>query len=536
MMKALLFLLLLAAPQADAVLDSIQKEGQDHNQVMEHLDHLTNRIGPRLTGSTNLTRACEWAKGQFEAWGLQARLEEWGTFAVGFDRGPWSARMIEPEEKELTIGFNSWSAGTAGPVTGPAVLAPATEEELKEAKDRLRGAWVITSGRGPEKYQAAFDEAGVAGIIRSAPGELILTGGSPRIDWEKLPKRVTVTMLASQHKNIVQLLKDGKKVTLTLELRNTFVQGPIHLYNVIADLPGTEKPDELVIFGGHIDSWDGATGATDNGTGVATTLEAARLLAKAGAKPKRTIRFMLWSGEEQGLLGSRAWIKAHSDVLPKISAVIVHDGGTNYVSGILATEAIYPIFEKALAPLTGLGGELKFQIKKVKGLPRGIGSDHDSFLAQGVPGFFWSQQKTATAGQNYNHEHHTQHDTYSAAVPEFQKHTSTVVAIAAWQLANLDGLLPRENLTAAPSAPGAGGPRRLLGVQTDEDLVIEAVSGGSAAEKAGLKEGDRIVSLAGKPVSDLEKLREVIRSAPRETTVVVRRNGKDVEFPVAFSE
>jgi len=537
-MKAMLLLLLLVTPQNDPVLETILREEKDHSQVMEILDHLTNTIGPRLTSSTNLTRACEWAKGQFESWGLKARLEEWGTFPVGFDRGPWSAKMTEPEVKDLTIGFNAWTAGTDGPVTGPAVLAPATDDELKESRDRLKGAWVISTGRGPEKYQVAYEEAGIAGVVRSASGELILTGGSSRVDWEKLPKRVTVTLIASQHKAIVEHLKASRRVSLTIDLKNTFIQGPVKLYNVIAEIPGTEKPDEFVVFGGHLDSWDGATGATDNGTGVSTTLEAARLLAKAGAKPRRTIRFMLWSGEEQGLLGSRAWIKAHPKELASISAVIVHDGGTNYVSGILATEAIYPVFEKALAPLLALEGDLKFQIKKVKGLPRGIGSDHDSFLAQGVPGFFWTQQRTATKGQNYNHEHHTQHDTFLAAVPEFQRHTSVVVAVAAWQIANLDGLLPRENLTATPPAPGGagGGARRLLGVQTDEDLVIEAVSGGSAAEKAGLKEGDKILKLAGKDVPDLEKLREEIRTAPKETKVVVRRAGKELELPVIFSE
>src|SRR5439155_2352682 len=136
--------------------------------------------------------------------------------------------------------------------------------------------------------------------------------------------RVSIRMVASQHKAIDDHLKAAKKVSLTIEINNKFVQGPIKLYNVIADLPGSEKPDEYVVFGGHIDSWDGATGATDNGTGVATTMEAARLLAKAGAKAKRTIRFMLFSGEEQGLLGSRAYVKAHPDEMKKISAVFVH--------------------------------------------------------------------------------------------------------------------------------------------------------------------------------------------------------------------
>ena len=136
-------------------------------------------------------------------------------------------------------------------------------------------------------------------------------------------------------------------------------------------------------------------------------------------------------------------------------------------------------------------------------------------------------------GQNYNHEHHTQHDVYTAAVPEFQQHTSIVVAIAAWRIANLDDLLPREGLTTIPTAQGGGG-SRLLGVQTDDEMVIEVITGGSAAEKAGLKAGDKILKLSGKDLADIEKLREAIRSSPKETEVLVRRDGKELELPVTF--
>ncbi len=525
-----LLLLLLFVPRSDPVVEAVLREAREGSRVMEHLDHLTNRIGPRLTSSTRLTQACEWTRSEFEKWGLKARLEEWGTFPVGFDRGPWSARMTEPEELELSVGTNAWMPGTDGPVKGHAVLAPATDDELVKAKPSLKGAWVVSSARGPEKYQVAYDECGIAGIVRSAPRELIVTGGRSSIRWDDLPRRVVVTMAASQHQKIVGYLKEGKRVSLTIDLRNTFVQGPIKLYNVIADLSGTEKPDEVVVVGGHIDSWDGAAGATDNGTGVSTTLEAARLLAKAGAKPKRTIRFMLWSGEEQGLLGSRAWIRANPGELKRISAVLVHDGGTNYVSGIKATEAMAPLFEKVFAPVMNLDPELKFRINRVKGLPRGIGSDHDAFLAAGVPGFFWEQSRTASKGQTYSHEHHTQNDVYSAAIPEFQRHSSMVIAIAAWGIANLETLLPRDSLTAA----GTSGERRVLGVQCEDDLSILEISPGSPAEKAGLKPGDRILRISGQPLADLARLREEIQKSPLQTKVVVLREGKELELPVTF--
>jgi hypothetical protein len=535
-MKPVFFLLLLLfVGSSDTTVEAILREAKADNRVMEHLDHLTNKIGPRLTSSARLTKACEWTRGEFEKWGLKARLEEWGTFPVGFERGPWSARMVEPEDRPLTVCTPSWSPGTNGPVTGPAVLAPASDEELKSAKEKLKGAWVISTRREPEPFLVAYEEAGVAGIIRSSGGELIVTSGNSRISGDNLPRRVLVQMVASQHKGIVEMLKAGKSVTLTIDIQNTFVKGPIKLYNVIADLPGTEKPDEYVIVGGHIDSWDGATGCTDNGTGVTTTMEAARLLAKVGAKPRRTIRFMLWSGEEQGLLGSRAYVRAHPEEMKKISAVFVHDYGTNYVAGLPATEAIAPLFEKVFQPVMNLDPEMKFTIRKVKGLPRFGGSDHFSFLQAGVPGFFWDQKGTATKRQNYTHEHHTQHDVYSAAIPEFQKHSATVIAVGAWGVANLPDLLPRDGLLAAP-APAEAPPRRLLGVQCEDDLQILEISGGSAAEKAGLKPGDTILKIAGNEVKDLAGLRQEIQKAPKQTKVVVKRDGKELEVPVTFNE
>ena len=526
MLTRALLLLLFLVPQSDPTVDAIVREERANSQVTAYLDHLVNQIGPRLTGSTRLTRACEWARSEFEKMGLQARLVEWGSFPVGYDRGAWSAKMTSPEEKDLTIGFNAWSPGTDGPVSGPAVLAPTTDDELAAAKDKLKGAWVISSTKGPEKYRVAYDEAGIAGVIRTEGTEFIHTDGRYRIEWEKLPTRVTVSMIASQHKHLIGLLKEGKDVRLTIDIKAEFKKGPIKLYDVIAELPGTEKPDELVIVGGHIDSWDGATGATDNGTGVATTLEAARLLTKAGAKPKRTIRFMLWSGEEQGLLGSRAYIKAHPEENDRISAVLVHDGGTNYASGINATEAMVPIFEKVFEPVMALDPDMKFQIRKVAGLPMGIGSDHDSYLASGVPGFFWLQAGRA----KYNFGHHTQHDKFDLAIPEYQQHTSMVVAIGALRIADLPDRLPRENLTSK------GAKRRMLGVQLDEGMQIQEIVKDSAAEKAGLKAGDHLLKFNGVQVGDSIMLSQAIQSAPKVSTVTLRREGKEMEVSVTFPD
>jgi carboxypeptidase Q len=555
----------LAGPQGSEASKLIAL-GQSDNQVMEHLDHLVNRIGPRLTGSDNLHNACEWARAEFESYGLKnCRLEKWGEFPVGFNRGPSSGHMIAPETKELHFGTNSWTAGTAGPVSGPALIAPSNDEELAALKGKLKGAWILVpsnanrgGGRGNtpppaasagtnggtaraasapapgadrafrDKLQKAYDEEGILGKINPTRNELILTGGSSKISFDKLPTIPSINMLAADFKEISELVAAGKPVSLQFDIRNWFEKGPIALDNVIAEIPGTEKPDEIVIVGGHVDSWDGAAGAVDNGTGVATTLEAARLLVKAGVKPKRTIRFMLWSGEEQGLLGSGGWIKEHKAELEKISAVLVHDGGTNYCAGINANPPMVEDFKKIFEPVTNLDPEMPFGVKEVKGLSPGS-SDHDSFLAAGVPGFFWNQKGKA----NYTHAHHTQYDTFDQAIPQYEKNSSIVIAVGALGIANLPQLLSRENLKAAGGRGGFGGGRR-LGVQLSDDMAIDEVVEDGIAAKVGLQVGDKIVKIGDTAVADSGEMREAMNAAPQKSKVTVQRKGKDVTVEIEF--
>src|SRR6185295_12570494 len=514
-----LLLLLCLLPTSEPVVDAMIREERENSRVMDYLAHLTEAIGPRLTGSTRLDQACEWTRSEFEKMGLRTRLEEWGSFPVGFDRGSWSARMTVPENLPLTIGFNAWTPGTAGPVSGPAILAPTSDLELASVKEKLKGAWVISSERNAEKFRIAYEEAGVAGVIRTEGDELIHTGWDFRVAEGKLPRLVTVIMLGSQHQKIVEFLRSGKDVQLTIDIDVRFRKGPIPLYNVIAELPGSEKPDELVIVGGHLDSWDGATGATDNGTGVCTTLEAARLLTLTGARPKRTIRFMLWTGEEQGMLGSRAYVKAHPEELPRISAVLVHDGGTNYVSGLQALESMVPALEKALAPLLQLDEDRSFRIRKGGRLPFGTGSDHDSYLTAGVPGFHWLQSGRA----DYAFGHHTQNDTLALVVPEYQRHSSMVVAVSALRIANLPDLLPRTGLRAAPK-------RRSLGAGLGDEMQVVELAKDGPAEKAGVKLGDKVVRMNGEPLEDVFALAQALKSTPKEAVLLIRREGSEREI------
>jgi hypothetical protein len=511
------------------------KAAAGESQVMDHLDYLVNRIGPRLTSSDALTTACEWSRDRFKSFGIEnARIEKWGEFPVGFNRGPWSGRIVAPADKarSLEFGTNSWTAGTKGVVRGRAIIAPENEEELSAVKDKLAGAWILTPSAGSgdfrTKRDAAYKEAGIAGIIRRS-SDLIITGGNFQVKWDKLPTQPQVNMVRKDFDALMDLAKGEEPVEVEFDIRNYFKPGPIPLYNVIADIEGSEKPDEYVIVGGHIDSWDGATGTTDNGTGCATTLEAARILMKSGVKPKRTIRFMLWSGEEQGLLGSMAYVRAHPELMPKISAVLVHDGGTNYVSGIGYTEAMKSQIEQVFGPLAELDKEMPFKTRSVAALMGG-GSDHASFLGAGVPGFFWGQAGRA----RYVRTHHTQFDTYDAAIPEYQKHSSLVIALGALGIANLDELLNREGMTARRGALSGVTNRRMLGVALDENMGIEEVMPEGVANKAGMKAGDRLLKVDGKDVKSREDLQAALAAGEPKKTVTIEREGKQLDIKLEW--
>jgi hypothetical protein len=554
----------VAQPQESEVAKLIAL-GRADNQVMEHLDHIVNRIGPRLTGSDNFQNACEWARAEFESYGLKnCRLEQWGEFPVGFNRGPSSGHMLEPEAKELHFGTNAWSAGTKGATRGLALLAPANEEQLAALRPKLKGAWILVPSAGnrpgarpatpPPAANAGtpgaagareasastaatdrafrdalakvYEEEGIAGTIHATRNELVLTGGSSRIAFDKLPKLPSINLVVKEFKEISDLVEAGKPVSLEFDIRNWFEKGPIALSNVIAEIPGSEKPDEFVIVGGHLDSWDGASGAVDNGTGCATTLEAARLLVKSGARPKRTIRFMLWGGEEQGLLGSGGWIKKHKDELEKISAVLVHDGGTNYCNGINANPPMVKDFETIFAPVKDLDPQMPFTVHEVKGLSSGS-SDHDSFLAANVPGFFWNQKGSS----NYNHAHHTQFDNWDQAVPEYERNSSIVIAVGALGIADLPQLHSRENLKAA-GGRGSGG--RRLGVGLSDDMSIEEVTEDGLALKAGLLVGDKIVKIGDTAIADRDEMRTALNDGPQKNKVTVLRKGKAVTVEIEF--
>ncbi len=455
--------------QDEATIRSIIEVGRTDSQVMQHLDILSNRIGARLTGSPALQEAARWAADRFRDFGLEnARMIEAGTIPIGFYRGQQSGWMIEPDKKPLYFGTSAWSAGTKGVQRGPALLAP-SRRDFEERKDKFRGAWVLTEKRErPKSSNRAGDEtrkeqekeqekgqeeqqggqvsdeelirAGVAGLVRSAASERIITGGRWPRSWEELPTTPSVNMGKSNFDEIRELLKAGRDVVLEFDIRNHFRKGPVSFPNVIADIPGTDFLDEYVIIGAHLDSHDEGAGTVDDGVGVATTMEAARILMVAGVRPRRTIRFMLWGGEEQGCYGSKNYVRDNPELMTKISAVFVHDLGSNYLSSIRVTQSMQEDFETVLAPVMSLNPEYPFCIEIVESVKKGS-SDHDSFIEKGVPGFLWRQSGRADYSVG-----HTQRDTYDKAIAEYQEHSAIVVALTAYGVAHLDHLISRAEM------------------------------------------------------------------------------------------
>jgi hypothetical protein len=448
----------LALGEADPqVVQRIVDEGKNRNKVMEHMTYITKKIGPRLTGSPGLDKAYQWTMRKFKEYGCKnVRLERWGEYPMGFERGKRQiARMAAPEQIDFEFTTQAWSPGTNGLNRGPAIKAPTTMDELNAVKDKLKGAWVVyeTVPRRGETTEVdkAIAESGISGRVYGSRNDLVITDGQWKVDPNRLPTERKVLVRKKDMDAIQKHLAAGSQVLLEFDIENKFIPGPRQNYNVIAEIPGTEKPDEVVIISGHLDSWDGpgSEGAQDNGTGTMVALEAARILNKVGARPARTIRFILWTGEEQGLFGSVEYVKQHSAELEKISAVFVDDGGTNYQGGLSATAEMEPMLREALKPAMEAFPDMPMEIRITPQLRGFGGSDHAPFVQKGVPAFFWSERGRG----DYRFIHHTQNDKLEHVIPEYLVQSSTNSAAAAYILASAPTLLPRPPKPAPTSAP-----------------------------------------------------------------------------------
>ncbi len=464
-----------AAPEpggeSKAVTQAILDEVDKHSELMANIEYLCDMIGPRLTGSPGLNKANHWTRDRFRQYGLaNAHLEPW-TIERAWTRGEAKGRIIVPVEQRILLESAGWSPSTRGPVRGPVVHVKAqSTDELAAYKGKLKGAWVILeevsvqpSPKKPAEdlersyrrrmrdfqrmrefyaeLQKFLTAEGVAGRLRDSSKEhglINMTGATGNFTQSAIPEAFLTT---ESYGLIWRLLKRGP-VEIEVELKNTFSTGPVEVYNTVAEIPGVEKPDEVVIIGGHIDSWDLGTGATDNGTGIMAVLEAARALKAVGVKPKRTIRFVLFSGEEEGLHGSRAYVQAHEKEMDKVSGVLIHDTGTGKVKsiGLQGRYDLREVMDKVVEPFKEAVDLEELSMRTM------VGTDHQSFLPKGVPAFAVIQDMA-----EYRKTHHTESDTFDKVYPDEINQGAKVLAAWAYNVAMLPDVLPRD---PRPRQPG----------------------------------------------------------------------------------
>ncbi len=449
-----------------AILDEIEKR----SELMANIEYLCDMIGPRLTGSPNLTKANQWTRDKFREYGLSnPHLESW-TIAKAWTRGDAKGRVVVPVEQRILLESAGWSPSTKGPQRGPVVhLKAQSTDELVPYKGKLKGAWVLFSEvsvqPSPKQPRPNLDgemrrrireftrmrefreplkkfliSEGAAGVLRDSNKEhglINMTGAASNFTPAELPEAFLTT---ESYGLIWRLLKRGP-VEVEIDLKNAFSDGDVEVYNTVAEIPGAEKPDEVVIIGGHIDSWDLGTGATDNGTGIMAVLEAARALKAVGIKPKRTIRFVLFSGEEEGLHGSRAYVKAHAAEMPKISGVLIHDMGTGRVKsiGLQGRYDLREMMERVIDPFKEAVNLEELSMRTM------MGTDHMSFLPHGVPAFAVVQDEA-----EYRKTHHTESDTVDKVYSDEINQGAKVLAAWAYNVSMLPDCLPRD-----PKPPSA---------------------------------------------------------------------------------
>ncbi len=481
------------------VLAQIKAEGFQNSAVMTTLSWISDVYGPRLTGSANLRRAGEWARDQLTAWGLQhAALETYQRTGRSWDLERFSIEMVEPQYLRV-IGYPyAWSPSTPSPIAGtPTIVEVKSKEDFAKYRGRLRGAIVMNGrpkpvepGFKPEATRLTDDELRrQESQIEPAPEK----GDAPKSFWEEeeefqdslkkqaeilkffasegiaalvtpsgIPEAVRVGgfydefwhptypgfVLSREHYGRIMRMLDLKQpVKLSLSV-TAKIADTTEGFNVVAEIPGTDPAlkDQVVMVGGHFDSWHTGTGATDNGAGSAAAMEAVRILQQIGAKPRRTIRIALWTGEEQDYFGSVGYVQQHFGDLTtlalkpehaKLAAYFNLDNGAGRIRGInlQGNEAARPIFDAWLAPFHYLGA------KTVTTLNTG-GTDHMPFDALGLPGFQFIQDPL-----DYDtRAHHTNLDVVEQVVPDDLKQASVILASFAYNAAMRDEMIPRKPL------------------------------------------------------------------------------------------
>ncbi len=507
------------------VYQQIREEGLGHSHIMEYASALADGIGPRLTGSPNVKRANDWTRDQLAAMGCtNAHLEDWGEFGMGWQQLNTWVRMASPDTAVFIAQASPWSPATSGAVSGQAVWVDIKkDEDIDKYKGKLNGKIVLygdmrevkpvdkplfersdekdlakiadyplTPEHEYEQYMKDYakrvelqqkvialitSEHVAAVVLPSRDGKNGGGSGGTIFDDRGIGRDIykrdhvmpvpVVVMAIENYGRVYRLLKANVPVTLEMDVETKFFGDHEHGFDTIAEIPGTDPKlkDEVVMVGGHLDSWASGTGATDNGAGTLVSMEVMRILNALKVKPRRTIRIGLWTGEEQGLFGSAGYVKLHFGNIPlstapdqmklpewmrkpagpielkpeqpKISGYFNVDNGTGKILGIYLQQnaAVRPIFEQWMEPLKDLG------VTTITMRNTG-GTDHESFDAVGIPGFQFIQDEMDYGSRT----HHSNMDVYERLQPADLAQAATVEAIFVYNTAMRDQMLPRKPL------------------------------------------------------------------------------------------
>ncbi len=510
------------SPADPDINKKIRQEEADHSQIMHTMHFLADVYGPRLTGSPNHKAAADWAIQQMTAWGFEnAHLEPWDFGHPGWMNERASGYMISPIKDQLTFKVLAWTPSTKGTVKAQVFQLFPPDKPTKEkltayldsVKDKVKKRMVMVGKAevvpvvidvparrmddkaAVERYDPKNPNAGQFG--RGGPGggqnqpePGVLTGAqiNEQIDQFLVANRAvlrvndarmgnghirafqnrtydpakvlpTVVLRNEDYGRIARVMADGSPVELEFNIVNRLYPEGKTSYNTVAEIPGTDKKDEVIMLGGHLDSWHSATGATDNAIGCAVMMEAARILKSLGVKPRRTIRVALWSGEEEGLLGSQAYVKEHFGTaeepkpeFAKFNGYFNVDSGTGRIRGasVFGPPEDADILRQAMAPFADLGvaGAIPSKSRRLGG------TDSTSFSQAGLPGIGLGQDPI----EYFTDTWHTNLDTYERIIEDDVKKEAIVVAAAVYQLAMRDDMLPRFSKADMPPKPAPDQP------------------------------------------------------------------------------
>jgi carboxypeptidase Q len=464
-------------PVDDPVIKAIWVEGMENSSVYTLAQTLSDSIGPRLPGSPAFDAGADWALRLFRTWGMEGRKEQYGTWRA-WQRGVTHVDLVEPRVRTLDATMQAWSPGTNGPVTGEAVVVPAISspgeldaflasvrgkfvllgpaeptcrpnsdweqwatpqswESMRDLKQELTTGWrnnLQAMGLSEADLIQRLEEAGVAGVFASR-----WTGnwGAYSISAARNAVAPSVTFGCEDYGLVYRLAENGQGPVVRVNAEATDL-GVAPTYNVLGEIKGTEKPHEYIILSAHFDSWDGASGATDNNTGTVTMMEAARILKEVYPNPKRTILVALWNGEEQGLNGSRAFVADHPEIVENMQALFNQDNGTGRVVTI-SMQGFTEVGAHFGSWMAALPTQISSHINLViPGNPGTGGSDFASFVCAGVPAFSLS-----SLSWSYRQTYHNGTDTFDKIVIDDVMNNAVLTAMLTYLASEEEERLPR---------------------------------------------------------------------------------------------